>query len=52
MKCFQAMDLNGDGVLSLEQLQIAMAKYLKISQKEALVFAKKIFDKVDTNNSG
>ena len=52
MKCFKALDLNGDGVLSEEELKQGLAEYLKITEKEALSIAKGIFKKVDTNNSG
>ena len=35
MKCFQDLDLNGDGVISPEELAIGLSRYLKIPEKEA-----------------
>ena len=52
LKCFKELDLNGDGVLSREELAIGLSKYLDLSIKEATTIAKGIFRKVDTNNSG
>jgi len=51
MKVFKALDLNGDGVISLHELKLGMARYLKLGEREALCVAKKIFEKVDINNS-
>ncbi len=33
MKCFKTLDLNNDGVLSLEELKQGLSKYLKIKDK-------------------
>ena len=52
MKCFKALDLNSDGVLSMEELKQGLLKYLKLKDKEAQCIAEKIFAKVDTNGSG
>lgn len=51
-KSFKALDLNGDGVISLEELQKGLAKYLGVEVKRAEGLAKQIFKKVDLNNSG
>ena len=51
-KSFKALDLNGDGVISLAQLQKGLAKYLGVHESQALGLAKQIFKKVDLNNSG
>ncbi len=51
-KSFKALDLNGDGVISLAELQKGLAKYLGVDQSQALGLAKQIFKKVDLNNSG
>lgn len=52
MKCFKKLDLNNDGVLSLQQLKEGLMSYLKLKDKEAQSIAQKIFAKVDTNGSG
>ncbi len=51
-KSFKALDLNGDGVISFNQLQKGLAKYLGVDETKALGLAKQIFKKVDLNNSG
>lgn len=51
-KCFKELDLNGDGVISPEELSIGLSRFLKIPQKEAVSMSKAIFAKIDTNNSG
>ena len=51
-RCFKELDLNGDGMLSLEELGIGLEKFLKVGKKEASVVAETIFKRVDTNNSG
>jgi Ca2+-binding EF-hand superfamily protein len=33
MKCFKALDLNSDGVLSMEELKQGLLKYLKLKDK-------------------
>ena len=33
MKCFKTLDLNNDGVLSMEELKQGLSKYLKIKDK-------------------
>ena len=52
IKVFKALDLNGDGVISLHELKLGMGRYLKLGEREALYVAKQIFDKVDVNYSG
>ena len=51
-KSFKTLDLNGDGVISLEELQKGMARYMGVDEKKAQGLAKQIFKKVDLNNSG
>ncbi len=51
-KAFKALDLNGDGVISLHELKLGMSRYLKLGEREALYVANKIFEKVDINISG
>ena len=51
-KSFMTLDLNGDGVISLEELQKGMARYMGVDEKKAQGLAKQIFKKVDLNNSG
>lgn len=51
-RSFKALDLNKDGVISLEELQKGLAKYLGVDETRALGLAKQIFKKVDLNNSG
>lgn len=46
------MDLNGDGVLSQEELTEGMIKFLNIGKREATAIAEAVFRKVDTNRSG
>ena len=38
-KCFKTLDLNNDGVLSLEELKLGLLKYLKLKEKEAQAIA-------------
>jgi Ca2+-binding EF-hand superfamily protein len=52
IKSFQTLDLDGDGVISVEELKVGLSEYLDIGTKEALSIAKAIFKKVDTNDSG
>ena len=49
---FKALDLNGDGVLSLEELTLGLMKFLQISKREAETVATAIFNKIDVNRSG
>ena len=51
-RSFKALDLNSDGVVSLEELQIGLATYLGVEKERAKGLAKQIFKKVDLNNSG
>ena len=51
-RSFKALDLNKDGVISLEELQKGLAKYLGVDEQRALGVARQIFKKVDLNNSG
>ena len=51
-RSFKALDLNSDGVVSLDELQIGLATYLGVEKKRAEGLAKQIFKKVDLNNSG
>ena len=51
-KCFHELDLNGDGLLSKQELTIGLSKYLKVSRKQAAIITEGIFKKVDTNASG
>lgn len=51
-KSFKMLDLNKDGVISLQQLQKGLARYLNVDETKALGLAKQIFKKVDMNNSG
>ena len=43
MKTFKALDLNGDGVISLHELKLGISRYLKLGERESLYVAKKIF---------
>ena len=52
VKCFKELDLNGDGVISPEELSIGLSRFLKIKAKEADELSKAIFEKIDTNKSG
>lgn len=49
---FRELDLNKDGVISLQELQKGMSKYLKVDEKKGMEVARKIFEKVDINRSG
>lgn len=51
-RSFKALDLNKDGVISLEELQKGLARYLGVDEARALGLARQIFKKVDLNNSG
>jgi Ca2+-binding EF-hand superfamily protein len=46
------LDLNGDGILSLDELVIGIERYMKIGKMEARVLAESIFKRIDTNGSG
>lgn len=50
--CFKALDLNGDGVLSQEEMTEGIMRYLKTSKREANLIAEAVFKKIDTNHSG
>ena len=49
---FKSLDLNGDGVLSEEELTIGMMKFLNVNKRDASAIAEAVFRKVDTNRSG
>ena len=51
-RCFQELDLNGDGVVSVKQLAHGLCKFCNCKFKEAETIAESIFKKIDTNNSG
>ncbi len=51
-KSFQELDLNGDGMISMEELTSGLQNYLKISKKEAASISEAIFIRIDTNKSG
>jgi len=51
-RSFKALDLNGDGVISQQELQKGLAKYLNVDEKRAYGLTRQIFKKVDLNNSG
>jgi Ca2+-binding EF-hand superfamily protein len=46
------LDLNGDGVLSQEEITQGMMRFLKVSKREAAAIAEAVFRKVDVNRSG
>ena len=52
MQSFKALDLNGDGMISLEEMAQGIQKYMKASRNEARIIASKIFDRVDLDRSG
>lgn len=51
-QAFKTLDLNGDGVLSQEELTTGMMRFLKVSKREASVIASAVFKKIDVNRSG
>lgn len=51
-RSFKTLDINGDGVITIDELQKGLAKYLGVEESKALGLAKQIFKKVDMNNSG
>lgn len=51
-KAFKSLDINRDGVISLDELQRGLGKYMKLDEAKSLTLAKQIFKKVDLNNSG
>ena len=51
-QAFKTLDLNGDGVLSEEELTTGMMKFLKVNKREAGVIASAVFKKIDVNRSG
>ena len=51
-KSFQELDLDGDGMISMQELTNGLQKYLKISKKEAASISEAIFIRIDTNKSG
>ena len=51
-RSFKSLDLNGDGVVSIDELRKGLAKYMGVDEKKADGLAKQIFKKVDLNNSG
>ena len=52
MQSFKALDLNGDGMLSLHEMTMGLQKYLSVPRNEARLLAEKIFKRVDANESG
>lgn len=44
--------MNGDGVLSQEEMTEGIMRYLKTSKREASLIAEAVFKKIDTNHSG
>ena len=52
IKLFSEIDLNFDGKLDPFELEQAFIKFYNINQAEARKKVKKIFEKIDTNNSG
>jgi len=51
-QAFKTLDLNGDGVLSEEELTTGMMKFSGVSKREAGVIASAVFKKIDVNKSG
>lgn len=51
-RSFKALDLNGDGVVSVDELKRGLSNYLGIDEAKALALARQIFKKVDLNKSG
>lgn len=50
MRMFQTLDLNGDGVLSREELVKGYQKYLP--ENEAIQYVDDIMKQIDKNNNG
>jgi len=51
-RSFKTLDLNGDGVISLEELKVGLGQYLSVDDAKAMTLARQIFKKVDLNKSG
>jgi calcium-dependent protein kinase len=45
------LDLNGDGLISLEELKIVLSRYRK-TEENINGIAESIFERIDTNRSG
>jgi Ca2+-binding EF-hand superfamily protein len=51
-KTFKNLDLNGDGVLSQEELCEGIMRYLNLNKREASAISEAVFKKIDSNHSG